>query len=212
MFLLSKLQLFYIFIVIIVIFIILFLYFFPIIRKLYYRKKYIKLYYKVIDKLVVNNDYLLINNFIIKNYNIHINHIIFAKKYIYLIKDSYFEGAIEGKLKDNKWVYYQYKKHDISTVFNPFIELNDNLESLLKLTKLDKNLFYLINLINDDALISFESTKKDINKRIISKSNLIKFINELELSSDVKDINQDELLRAVNDIAHINERDFKINE
>lgn len=181
------------------------LFFAPIIRKIYYRNRFKKRYYKVIDKLVIDEDYLLINNFIIKNCNIFIDHIIFAKKYIYLVKDSYFEGAIEGKIKDNKWVYYPYRRRDVLTVDNPYISLNDNLDSLTKLVGLDPQLFHLIFIINDDVLTNIEKNKIK-NYTICTKSTLKKSILDIENTAKLKDINQKDILKAANDISRINER------
>lgn len=201
-------QIIYIILTIIVLLLLIFLYFYPLIKRKYYKKKYHKIYYKVIDKLVMDKDYLLINDFIIKSYNIHIDHIIFANKYIYLIKDTYVEGALDAKLEDNKWIYYKYLNNDVSTISNTFNELEDNLVSLIKLCGLNSNLFYLINIINDDALINFEN-KRNNNYNIVAKSKLIEYINSLESNTSLLDINQEQLEKAVLNLSRINERDNK---
>lgn len=201
-------QIIYIILTIIVLLLLIFLYFYPLIKRKYYKKKYHKIYYKVIDKLVMDKDYLLINDFIIKSYNIHIDHIIFANKYIYLIKDTYVEGALDAKLEDNKWIYYKYLNNDVSTISNTFNELEDNLVSLIKLCGLNSNLFYLINIINDDALINFKN-KRNNNYNIVAKSKLIEYINSLESNTSLLDINQEQLEKAVLNLSRINERDNK---
>lgn len=205
MFLNQSLQILYILLVILVVILVLFLFLFPVFRQSLHKRTFKKKYYKVINKLVLDKDYLLINNFIIKNANIHIDHIIFAKKYIYLIKDSYFPGAVEGDIKDNKWIFYPSLKRSISTVENPFIKLHKELENLAYLTGLNPNLFYCINVINDNCLVDIKISKHPTSK-ITAKAALIPLINEIEASEKVKDINQIELEKAANDIARINER------
>lgn len=200
-------QIIYIVLIILILTLLVFLYLYPTLKKLHYRKKYHKIYYKVIYKIVMDKDYLLINDFIIKNKNIHIDHIIFAKKYIYLIKDTYIEGAIDAKLEDNKWIYYKYLNNDVSTIGNTLNELEENLYALTNLLGLDNSLFYLINIINDDALINF-SNKHKPNYNIVAKSKLIEYINDLE-NSNLKDINQDTLEKVVLRLSNINERDNK---
>ena len=151
---------------------------------------------------------MLINNFIIKNLNLKIDHIIFANKYIYLIKDEYFEGAIEGKIRDNKLIYYPYKKRDVLTVNNPYIKLKEDYENIVRLAGINSHFFKLITLINDDVLINMENTNIQ-NFYICSKSNLKNTILDIEKSAKVKDFNQNELIHAAKDIARINERKRK---
>lgn len=208
MFLFSQRQTLYIIAACLISLLILGLFFAPFIYKASLRKKYKKSYYKKINKLVIDKDYLLINNFIIKNLDIKIDHIVFAHKYIYIIKDSYYDGAIEGKIKDNKWVYYPYKNRDVLTVDNPYINLHQNLETLIQLVGLNKGLFYMISIINDDVFVNIENHKVK-NYSIATRSTLISTIEDIENAADLKDINQDELLAAAKGIARINERNNK---
>ena len=178
---------------------------YPLFRRLSYRRSFQKRYYSVINKLVIEKDYLLINNFIIKNLDLKIDHIVFGNKYIYLIQDSYFEGAVEGKIKDNKFIYYPFKNRDVLTVPNPYIKLKEDFENIVRLIGINRNYFKLITLINDDVLIDIEKNKIN-NYEIVSKSNLISTIESIENAAKVKDFNQDELVRAAKDISRINER------
>ena len=74
MFLLSKTQILYVVLACIACIAILCFAFYPLFRKLTYRKAFNKKYYKVINKLVLDEDYLLINNFVIKNLKLKIDH------------------------------------------------------------------------------------------------------------------------------------------
>ena len=208
MFLLSKTQILYVVLACIACIAILCFAFYPLFRKLTYRKAFNKKYYKVINKLVLDEDYLLINNFIIKNLKLKIDHIIFANKYIYLIKDAYFEGALEGKIKDNKLIYYPYRNREVLTTVNPYVQLKEDYDNIVRLAGIDDHFFQLITLINDDVLINLEKTDV-LNYHVVSKSNLISTIKNIENAAKVKDFNQDALIKAARDISRINERKRK---
>ena len=208
MFLLSKTQILYVVLACIACIAILCFAFYPLFRKLTYRKAFNKKYYKVINKLVLDEDYLLINNFIIKNLKLKIDHIVFANKYIYLIKDAYFEGALEGKIKDNKLIYYPYRNREVLTTVNPYVQLKEDYDNIVRLAGIDAHFFQLITLINDDVLINLEETDV-LNYHVVSKSNLISTIKNIENAAKVKDFNQDALIKAARDISRINERKRK---
>lgn len=208
MFLLSKAQILYVVLACIACIAILCFAFYPLFRKLTYRKAFNKKYYKVINKLVLDEDYLLINNFVIKNLKLKIDHIVFANKYIYLIKDAYFEGALEGKIKDNKLIYYPYRNREVLTTVNPYVQLKEDYDNIVRLAGIDAHFFQLITLINDDVLINLE--KIDVsNYHVVSRSNLISTIKNIENAAKVKDFNQDALIKAARDISRINERKRK---
>ena len=208
MFLYSDNQITYIVLASILCLAILITFLYPLFRRITYRRSFQKKYYTVINKLVLDEDFLLINNFIIKNFKLKIDHIIFGNKYIYLVRDEYYEGAIEGKIKDNKLIYYPYKKRDVLTVANPYIQLKEDYENIVRLAGINSNFFKLITLINDDVLINMEKTSAQ-NYYIVSKSNLKNTILEIENAAKVKDFNQNELIQAAKDIARINERKKK---
>lgn len=208
MFLLSKTQILYVVLACISCIAILCFAFYPLFRKLTYRKAFNKKYYKVINKLVLDEDYLLINNFIIKNLKLKIDHIVFANKYIYLIKDAYFEGALEGKIKDNKLIYYPYRNREVLTTVNPYVQLKEDYDNIVRLAGIDAHFFQLITLINDDVLINLEKTDVS-NYHVVSRSNLISTIKNIENAAKVKDFNQDALIKAARDISRINERKRK---
>lgn len=208
MFLLSKTQILYVVLACVACIAILCFAFYPLFRKLTYRKAFNKKYYKVINKLVIDEDYLLINNFVIKNLKLKIDHIVFANKYIYLIKDAYFEGALEGKIKDNKLIYYPYRNREVLTTVNPYVQLKEDYDNIVRLAGIDAHFFQLITLINDDVLINLE--KIDVsNYHVVSRSNLISTIKNIENTAKVKDFNQDALIKAARDISRINERKRK---
>ena len=64
---------------------------------------------KKVKRIAKRNDLLSIADLSISNYEsekLLINHVIFGKKYIYLISDFMLKGFVSGEANDNSWVYY----------------------------------------------------------------------------------------------------------
>src|SRR5574344_3015709 len=112
------------------------------IKKVIYKKKYINIYGRIIYQLVLDNDFFLINQLVLKlddNNEMHIDHVIFGEKYIYVIKDRYYNGKIEGKPLDESWVFRNGKKSKY--VDNPLILNSLRIEKLSLLSGIDKSFF-----------------------------------------------------------------------
>ena len=133
----------------------LFLIVFPFIRRHYVFKNFQKIYYKKIRQIADINDYYLINNLVIKNNNqlvCRIDHVLFGDKYIYVIKDRYYRGAISGNKEDAIWIFYSNdgKKFEME---NPMQVNEKRLEKLSLITQIDPSFFISIVLINDNCAI-----------------------------------------------------------
>ena len=93
----------------IVLAILLFLAFYLPLHSHHKKKKFQEYYYKKINSIVHEFDYYLINNFVFKVENgklAHVDHIIFAEKYIYLIFDYYYDGDLQGNIEDKSLIYF----------------------------------------------------------------------------------------------------------
>ena len=195
----------YIILFILFIFVFINLYLFLFYKNLYFKKRYRNYYYQKIYRYVLNNDYLLINNFK-HNYGkkdeIYIDHIIFGKKYIYLIYDNYYFGCLNGKIDDNYLLFYA-ANSKTSVVNNPIKKSLDISKNFKKHYNLDSNLVKTIVLFNNGCLLdikdeSFNKTAKDYIK--INNVDLIKSLKEFE-NSNISDINQEEILKTCHCIA-----------
>ena len=79
---------------------------FPIFKTMYIKKHLVPYFGKRIYHIALYNDFYLINEVNLKldeDSEAHIDHLLFGEKYIYVIKDRYYDGAIDGQEKDSNW-------------------------------------------------------------------------------------------------------------
>lgn len=140
------------------------------------------------------NNLLAIEKLNILNYareRVNIDHVIFGKKYIYIITDFLYKGFIKGELNDNSWLYY-----------NTTIKKSDYSDNLSKVS--DKNIqeFAGILGINTDPIVSICLVPNECDfvirelgndkKMIVHYSSLTRRINELE-SRDIGSLNENQI-------------------
>lgn len=182
----------------------LFLIIFPFAKRHYNFKNFQKIYYKEIKKIAEINDYYLINNLVIKNNNqliCRIDHVLFGDKYIYVIKDRYYRGAISGKKEDSTWFFYSNQKKQFE-MDNPMAMNEKRLEKLSLVTNIDKSFFISILVINDNCVVKNANELNKNNSFIVSKKNLRKLIKNIE-KRNVKNMDQKQLEFAVQDISRL---------
>ena len=190
---------------IIVILVVIFVLVIPI-RKSHIKNKYDDYYYRTIHKIVVNEDYYLINRFLFKIDDSHvgtIDHIIFGEKYIYIISAEYYDGDITGKQFDKSLILVPHKKGKKRYIVNPFLESKNLLERLSMNTDIDSDLMIGIVLVNNDVSINIMNESKQYYAIQINKlASLIKAIE----SRDIPTINEQQLDRAVKVFDKLNRR------
>ncbi|HBF68566.1 MAG TPA: hypothetical protein DDW20_04515 [Firmicutes bacterium] len=177
----------------------------PLIKKAIYKKRFLFIYGKKVYKLAYKKDYYLINNIKIKaddDQFLHIDHLLFGDKYVYLIKDYYFDGGLSLNNKDASWIFYygNSKKPKQKYVKNPMNDNDKRINKFCQLTGLDKSLFISIILINNDCVIVSQNNDSDNNfvTKIKDLENLVSnienrdvaLLNEINLKYAVKDINK----------------------
>ena len=206
-FLFTDIQIIYIILLVGIIFIFINLYLFLFYKKQVYKKAYKKFYFKKIYKYVLDTDYLLINNF---NYKqgykdgFSIDHLLFGKKYIYLVFDEYYLGFINGKINDNSWIYYPLNNKS-KIIHNKINDIKKEVNNFIELTNLDNNLFKTIILFNNDCILQIDKyNNKELNKDtyLVNLSYVIKLIKNLE-NSNINDINQEQVIQTCNDLYKI---------
>jgi len=182
----------------------LFLIIFPIAKRHYAFKNFQNIYYKAIRKIADINDYYLINNLVIKNNNqlvCRIDHVLFGDKYIYVIKDRFYRGAISGNKEDSTWFFYSSdgKKYEME---NPMSINEKRVEKLSLVTQIDPSFFISVVIINDNCVIKNANELNKDNSFIVSRKNLKKIIKMVE-RRDVKRMDQKQLEYAVQDISRL---------
>ena len=184
---------------------IIYFFIYPLIRKKYMYRNFKYVYYKKIAKITEYNDYLLVNNVNLRNNEdliiSNINHIMLGKKYIYIIKDRYYRGAINGNKEDDIWYFFD-EKNNKKEISNPMKRNEERIKNLCVLTKIDPKLCISIVLINDDCVIKDPKSLYSNNSFIISCKGLNKLIKSLE-KRNVKQIDQLAAEQAMNEIYRI---------
>ena len=184
--------------------VIIFLIVYPFAKRRYQFKNFKKIYYKKIRAIAEINDYYLINNLILRNNEqviCQIDHCLFGEKFIYVIKDRYYRGAIKGDKEDNIWIFYD-KKGKTFEMENPMKVNELRVEKLSLMTQIDSSFFISIVVINVDAIVKNMENMSSNDSYIVSRKKLPKLIKSIE-SRDVKKIDEKQLNFAVQDISRL---------
>lgn len=128
----------------------------PTFKDWYYRKRYRDIYGATLYRIAEDFDFQLVNPVRIKldelNY-LHIDHLLFGDKYIYVVQDIYYNGGLLGKMADKEWLFHHYDKKKPRYVKNPFLVNQKKIEKLSLVTSINESLFVSIVLVNNDAMI-----------------------------------------------------------
>lgn len=167
------------------------------IHNIVYRKTFRYRDYKKLMKYVEKKDYRLINNFcfnIDENTTGHFDHVVFGSKYIYLVTDKYWRMGVYGKPKDHSWIFFKDEKKRMY-IDNPLEKNELRKEKLSLVTGIDKSLFVVIVVVNNDCVVDEDVLLNEQN--IITKEkNLIKRIESFE-NQNIASINDDQLQNVV---------------
>jgi hypothetical protein len=210
---LTQLQLAIIAVLLTVILVTLFFLILPWFKKQYAMRNLNKIFNEIIHRYVTEKDHYLIPLVKVKlpgNRDVIIDHLVFGDKYIYAIKDLYFEGGLLGKGSDKEWSYYEYKYHQPKYRYipNPFLLNRQRIEKLAIVTGLDPNLFISVILVNNEAMINRIPVSED-NQFIVNIRQFSRLIDAIE-SRDVPPFKSQILDKAVIDINDMNMKNKKI--
>lgn len=180
---------------------------FPFAKKSFLKKNYVRSYGKEVYKIANFYDLYLINRLILKSNDdsrIHIDHLLFGNKFIFVIKDYYFDGQLKGKEVDQSWVYYFGKEKDPKKEYvkNPLLENKARVNKLSILTGLNESFLISVILVNDSCDLSLTLNESD-NQFVVKKSELKKLVEKVE-ARNVAPLNDEQLSYAAKDIAALN--------
>ena len=70
------------------------------------------MFYNKVNRINLDNDYFLLNDLLLNlsGEYFHIDHVLGGEKYIYVITDKFYEGAIVPSTHDPSWTYYTMKE------------------------------------------------------------------------------------------------------
>jgi len=172
------------------------------IKRFLCRHQTVRMYYHTVRRVVLDHDFYLINCFENKlgDESFHIDHIVIGDKYLYCIRDRYYDGALVVKEEDSGWLYYHGRHKKV--INNPMAMNLLRVERLSLMSGIDTKLFVSIVLINDDCLITpHESIHQ--NSFLVSRRNLGALIEDIE-SRDVATLDPDTSAVAARDFAELN--------
>jgi len=183
---------------------------YPSIRRSYLKHHYVKAYGRGVYSVANNLDFYLINRLILEapdDSKIKVDHLLFGDKYIYVIKDYFLYGALEGKEVDHSFIFYSMNKKDNlkSYLDNLLVENDKRIEKLAMITGNKKTFFMNIVILNNDCDISRLQVENK-NRFIIHRKDLKKVVETLE-AKDIAPLEKTKLSYLVHDLAKLNLRD-----
>ncbi|MBP5217148.1 MAG: NERD domain-containing protein [Bacilli bacterium] len=182
------------------------------IKRFLYEHHTVRMYYKTVNRVALDEDFYLINEwsrviYDAEGQSIHVDHLLFGNKFIYVIKDRYYQGAISGKADDPNWENFLTSKRK-RTPQNPLLLNKIRADHIATLSGLSRAYFISIVLVNDDCLVvPFENESKD--NFLVSLSKLEKLIEAIEARKDVAPLKEEQLAIAVRDFAELNQSEKK---
>lgn len=182
-----------------------FLVLFFLIRKKLIRDNFKKYSAKLVYNIALDNDFYLINDLLLPlndEEHMHIDHLLFGEKYIYLISSRKYSYQVKGGEYDNSWVYLNNKKIP-EFIDNPVLMNKKRIEKLSMITNIKLDYIIGIVLTNDEAY--FDNKISDESNLFVPYSKLRKTIKKFE-TKPVKKINNNDLAMAVKDLAKLNDR------
>lgn len=181
-------------------------FFYAPIKRLVWRRNLAELFYAKVMKVARDGDYYLINKVSVKrggSGSLLIDHILGGDKYIYVITDCYFEGAINAKSDDQRWVYFK-KKGLKEDIVNPLSVNQFALESLSMQSGISSSFLVGIVLINDDCFVN-RFDNGDPSSLLVPVSKLEKVVGAVE-AKNVTPFVKKELWQTIHDLYELSEK------
>lgn len=175
---------------------------YPQISRFAARRTYRKKVYKVLHFYAEEKDQLLLNNALIifpgERKPVIFDHILIADKYVYVIKDVYYDGAIYGNLKDPS-LFHEDLKKKVEKIENP---LYVNAEHIAKLEQMvnvqpDARLFVNVVCYNKALLVQDGLKTKEQGLFFLPVNELEKTIDAAE-ADNVQPISHEKSERLIN--------------
>ncbi len=157
-------------------------------------------FFNGVMKVARNGDYYLLNDLNLKiggeDY-LKIDHVLGGDKFIYVITDEYYEGAINAKPGDNRWVYYK-KGGTKCDIPNPLLYNKLAMDRLSLQSGISSAFLVGIVLINDDCFVNaYENQDGEV--LLVPVSKLGKVVEGYE-KKDIQPFVKNELWQTVHDL------------
>ena len=174
------------------------------IKRFLYRYHTVRMYYRKVYRVALDNDFFLINKFsqtTADQEEFHVDHILIGNKYFYCIRDRYYDGALAAKEENPSWVFFNKDKGRY--IQNPLIMNKLRVQRLSLMSNIDEDMFISIVLINDDCYLTpYEAKSND--SFLSSLKDFPKLIEQLE-SRDIAALDPVAVSMAARDFAELNQ-------
>lgn len=191
--------------IVLILFLTAFIAFFVYIRKMSF-STFRRLCEKKITRISKRKDLLYLGDVCIANYEgeqLLVNHVVFGKKYIYLISDFILRGFVSGDAKSNSWLYYDTNKRKNLYLDNLDMIADKNIRDFAGILQISPDPIVNICLVPNECDFKIENTSRD-NKVIVHYSSLNRAISKLE-NKDIGSLNQNQIQEQYKLIKNKNE-------
>jgi hypothetical protein len=188
------------------------LFFYKPVKAFIFRHNVSKVFYSRVMKLAKYNDFYLINDLKIKVGGedfVTIDHVLGGDKFIYLITDCYFEGALSAKREDQNWIYYK-KGGKKERILNPLFTNAKAVDHLSIASGINSSFLVGIVLVNDDCFVTpFDNVEGSSFFTPLSK---LKDVIAAFEKKDVKPFVKEELWQTIHDLYDLSDKNNEPNK
>lgn len=178
---------------------------YPIFRKKIIGKKYDVFCAKKIKAISVKNNYKFLVDLSLSFFNsteLGIDHIIFGKKYIYILTNYFFDGDIKGTSDNNSWILNKRHNEGSEYIDNISNQLSEKRGVFSSKIAANPELIIPIAIINNDCEIMVSGINNN-STFVIHYSSLKKLIKKLE-SRDIANIDEEQMENLYQNIKNEN--------
>lgn len=178
---------------------------YPIVKGKIVTKKYGDFCSKKVKSIADKNGFKFLTNLKLVSFNreeLGIDHILFGKKYIYILSNYQFNGDIKGTPDNNSWILLKRHNKGCEYIDNISNQLSEKTRVFSSKISANPELIMPIAIVNNECEIRVDGIN-DNNTFVIHYSSLKKLIKKLEFRDiknlDVEEVeNQYELLKNEN--------------
>ena len=156
--------------------------FYPIVKRKILSKKYSYFCSRKIRKIASKNDYLFLTNLNLVFYSsgkAGIDHILFGKKYIFILSNYYIDGDIKGTIENNSWILEKRRDKTNEYIDNISNDLSEKSMVFSQKINVNQEIIIPIAIINNECEINVQGINKN-NTFVVHYSSLNKLIKKID--------------------------------
>ncbi|MBQ0008858.1 MAG: hypothetical protein KBS97_01060 [Firmicutes bacterium] len=179
---------------------------YPILSRKIITKKYDVFCAKKIKTISTKNGYKFLTDLSLSSFNkleLGIDHIIFGKKYIYILTNYMFDGDIKGASDNNSWILKKSHNQGSEYIDNISLQLSEKRGVFSSKIAANPELIIPVAIVNNNCEIRVEGINNN-STFVIHYSSLKKLIKKLE-SRDVANLDEEQVEIQYQNIKNENE-------